>query len=49
MADISMYITDNSKVTAATGWSPKRSVKQTLQETFDWMKENEAILKMILE
>lgn len=49
MADIRMYITDNSKVTAATGWSPKRSVKQTLQETFDWMKENEAILKMILE
>lgn len=49
MADIRMYITDNSKVTAATGWVPKRSVKQTLQETFDWMKANEDILKRILE
>ncbi len=47
-ADIPIYITDNSKVTAATGWKPQISVEQIVTEIHDWLKQNEAALKPIL-
>lgn len=47
-ADIRIYITDNSKVTQETGWKPNISVKQIVQEIYDWIKSNEHILKPIL-
>lgn len=47
-ADIRIYVTDNTKVSNLTGWKPKRDLKQLLQETIVWMKENEESLKQIL-
>jgi CDP-paratose 2-epimerase len=47
-ADIPLYITDNTKVTDYTGWSPSISVHETLTDVFHWMKENELVLKSIL-
>jgi len=47
-ADIKLYITDNSKVTAATGWVPKTNPRQIVQDIYDWIKNNEDALKNIL-
>jgi CDP-paratose 2-epimerase len=47
-ADIRIYITDNSKVTAATGWKPEITVKQIVKDIFNWIKDNESLLRPIL-
>lgn len=47
-ADVRIYVTDNSKVSALTGWKPQKNIKTLLEETFQWMKENEEQLKQIL-
>jgi len=47
--DIPFYITDNSAVTAATGWRPHLSMTDILDDIFEWLREHrrgvEAILK----
>ncbi len=48
-ADISLYITDNSKVTAATGWKPKIGTKEILLDVYNWIKNNEQQLYPILK
>lgn len=47
-ADIRIYITDNSKVTAATGWKPKKGPEQIISDIYDWIKDNQHQLKNIL-
>ena len=47
-ADIRLYVTDNTKVTALTGWRPEIGIKQILQEIHAWLAENEADLRPIL-
>jgi CDP-paratose 2-epimerase len=46
--DIPLYITDNSAITAATGWKPLKSAEDILTDIFEWMKQNENQLKPIL-
>lgn len=46
-ADIPWYVTDNRKVTAATGWKPTTSAPALLDETFDWLKRHRAQLEPI--
>ncbi len=46
--DIPLYITDNTKITAETGWEPKRNVKDIVTDTFNWIHKNEQQLKPIL-
>ncbi len=46
--DIPLYITDNSAITAATGWQPLKSAEDILTDIFEWMKQNEHQLKPIL-
>jgi CDP-paratose 2-epimerase len=36
-ADVKLYVTDNRRVTAATGWTPRRSPQTILQDIHDWM------------
>ncbi|MFN8282852.1 MAG: NAD-dependent epimerase/dehydratase family protein [Chitinophagales bacterium] len=48
-ADIRIYITDNAKVTAKTGWKPQVSQKQIFTEIYEWIKENEEQLASILK
>ncbi len=48
VADIRIYITDNSKVTQDTGWKPEISVRQIVQEIYEWIKNNENKLKYII-
>lgn len=46
-ADLKIYLTDNAAVTAATGWVPRRSARQVLEEILGWIRENEAALKAL--
>lgn len=47
-ADIRLYITDNSAITAATGWRPSIPVENIVRDIYHWIKENENLLKPIL-
>jgi len=40
-ADLKLYITDTSRVSAATGWTPKRTPDETLRAIYAWIRENE--------
>lgn len=47
-ADIRLYITDNSKITDLTGWSPQITVEEIMEDIFLWIRNNEQQLKPIL-
>ena len=47
-ADIPIYITDNTKITQTTGWKPQTSVRDTVVDIYEWIKNNENELKNIL-
>jgi CDP-paratose 2-epimerase len=47
-ADIRVYITDNSRVHAQTGWRPLKSVEEIISDVYHWIRENERVLKPIL-
>ncbi len=47
-ADIRIYLTDNSKVTAATGWEPSITPKEILEDIYLWLQENQEALESIL-
>lgn len=48
-ADIRVYITDNTKVTDATGWKPEVSIADILQDVYDWIVSNQIYLEGILK
>jgi CDP-paratose 2-epimerase len=48
VADIPYFITDNSKVEAATGWSPQIGRERVIEEIMEWLRNNENSLKNIL-
>jgi len=47
-ADIPWYVTDNARITAATGWKPIRGVPEIMQEICTWISENAEMLRPIL-
>lgn len=48
-ADIRIYLTDNSKVQRMTGWEPKISVNQIIEQIHKWILENQKELEGILK
>jgi CDP-paratose 2-epimerase len=48
-ADIRIYLTDNSKVTKATGWKPEIGVENIIKEIAVWIKNNENYLEGVLK
>jgi CDP-paratose 2-epimerase len=46
--DLPIYVTDNSKITAFSGWKPEISLESTLIQIHNWIKKDEKILKDIL-
>lgn len=48
-ADIRLYVTDNSKVTALTGWKPEIGIEQIVRDITDWLAENREALEPILK
>jgi CDP-paratose 2-epimerase len=47
-ADIRIYLTDNTTVTTATGWNPELRPDAIVRDIYEWIKENEILLKPIL-
>ncbi len=45
--DISIYLSDNSKVAGELKWKPKRNVKSVLSDIFTWIRNNEMGLRKI--
>ena len=48
VADIPYYITDNTKVTAATGWQPEKKPLDIVKEIAAWILDNKVYLKNLL-
>lgn len=44
-ADVKLYVTDNARVTAATGWTPRRSAEHVLRDLHEWMVGHAAALE----
>ncbi len=47
-ADVPYYISDNTQATAASGWTPQRTVGVVLDDIFSWLREHRATLEPIL-
>ena len=47
--DIWYYVTDNAKVETRTGWRPKRTLEETLEDILRWLVDNRAQLEPILK
>ena len=47
-ADVRIYLTDNTKVTKMTGWTPTIGVNDIIDEITEWIKNNEKKLEGIL-
>jgi CDP-paratose 2-epimerase len=45
VADVKLYVTDNRRVTAATGWAPRRTAEQILRDLHDWMQAHADALR----
>lgn len=46
--DIPIFVTDSSQIIAKTGWKPTINPKQTLKDIYEWILENEMMLKPVL-
>lgn len=47
-ADVPYYVTDNSQVTNKTGWAPRRTVADLLDDVFGWLRDHRATLEPLL-
>lgn len=47
-ADVRLYITDNTAITASTGWQPLYTPQKIMQEIYTWIRDHEEQLKPIL-
>lgn len=47
-ADIPIYITDNARVTEATGWRPEKTVDDLVGDIAQWLRDEENSLQSIL-
>tara|TARA_B100000686_G_scaffold349918_1_gene444438 strand:- start:3470 stop:4546 length:1077 start_codon:yes stop_codon:yes gene_type:complete len=46
-SDIPIYISDCAKITQSTGWKPKRSPEEIIDEILRWINDNRYLLKPI--
>lgn len=46
--DIKWYVTDNSRLTAATGWEPRRTLEDVFSDSYAWLKQHDAALRVIM-
>jgi len=47
--DVPLYVSDNSKVTRTTGWRPQIDPATTLEDIYQWIRENEETVRPILQ
>ena len=46
--DIPYYVTDNARVTSATGWHPARGIEQVVDDVFSWLIEQRSVIEPLL-
>ncbi len=46
--DVPWYVTDSSKAKALFNWEPKQNCTQIFQEIYEWIRDNQDSLKLIL-
>ena len=46
--DIKLYVTDNARVSRLTGWTPQRNIDHVLSDSFDWLRQHEDQLRVIV-
>ena len=46
--DIPYFVTDSSRIMAATGWKPQKNVETIVREVYDWITLNKEELRPIL-
>lgn len=44
-ADVPVYITDHRRLTEFSRWQPTRNPEAILTDTYQWIRENEKVLK----
>jgi CDP-paratose 2-epimerase len=47
-ADVPYYVTDNTAITAASAWTPRRSLDVLLDDVFAWLGEHRTALEPVL-
>lgn len=47
-ADVRIYVTDHRRLTSATGWQPRRGVRETVADITAWIRAEEAALRPLL-
>lgn len=47
-ADVKVFVTDNSKLSAINSWRPKRDVRRCLEDIHGWLRANQEGLKAAL-
>jgi CDP-paratose 2-epimerase len=47
-ADVPWYITDSAEIRQQSGWAPRRSVEQILDDVFRWLVDHRTELQGIL-
>lgn len=47
-ADVPLYISDHHRVTDLCDWRPVRDAEQTLSDIFEWIGENETLVRDVL-
>jgi hypothetical protein len=43
-----VYVTDNAKIHALSGWAPQIKPAQVLSDIFEWIRANETSVKNLL-
>ncbi|NCO76496.1 MAG: NAD-dependent epimerase/dehydratase family protein [Cyanobacteria bacterium] len=46
--DVPIFITDSRKIREKINWQPQKDAKNTLTDIYQWIKENESMVKSIL-
>jgi CDP-paratose 2-epimerase len=44
-ADVPLYVSDHRKVTDLCGWRPSWDAKHTLYDVYEWIRDNEALVR----
>lgn len=47
-ADIPIYITDNSRISSDFKWLPKRTLNNTFEDIYEWIRNNEKVAKSLI-
>lgn len=46
-ADLKLYVTDNSHITQAIGWTPRRTPHETLASIVEWLRSSEGLVRYL--